>query len=306
MPNEPRKPDFLIAGGPKCATTSLYYYLAQHPEVFMPEDRRWKEPNFFGRDQQIAPHRCIRDEGEYLRLFENARDHQCIGEATPSYLHSRTAAKEIQKFNPDMRVIVSLRNPVDLIASMHFENLVNHCEELLDLDEALAAEPDRSLGKRIPKLSDKPTYLEYSRIVQYADNLTRYFDTLGRENVLVLLFDNLRDDLHGAVQEVLKFLRVSTDISMIDFSPQNESSSKSLRNWKVRGAMRAFPNATRILRKALPHRLTHAVANSIAGAASYDRPEHSQETLDRLRLRFEPEVQKLSELIGKDLSHWKT
>ena len=270
----------------------------------MPEDRHWKEPNFFGRDQKIAPHRCIRDEEEYLRLFTNATDSQRIGEATPSYLHSKTAAQEIKVFNPDMRIIASLRSPAELVTSMHFENLVNHCEELLDLDEALDAESDRIAGRRIPKLSNKPTYLEYSRIVQFSKNLNRYFNAFGRDNVLVLLFDDIRDNPHGVISEVLDFLKVSPDISMIDFSPQNKSSSKSLRNWKIRGAMRAFPNATKIARQILPYRFTHAIANSVAGSASYDRPKHSEETLNKLKARFKPEVDQLSELIARDLSHW--
>lgn len=197
---EMKIPNFIIVGAPKCATTSLYYYLKQHPEVFMPEDQTWKEPHFFGRDQRIAPRRCIRDERKYLRLFADARGAKRVGEATTSYLHSRTAAEEIKAYNPNMRIIASVRNPVELIPSMHYQNLVAHHEDILDLEKALAADPDRILEKRIPKHALKPAYLVYSRIVQFADNLERYFQAFGRENVLVLFFDDIKQDLNALIR----------------------------------------------------------------------------------------------------------
>lgn len=299
-----RKPDFLIVGAPKCATTSLYHYLTQHPDVFMPLDPKWKEPKFFGRDQWIAPHKCIRDEPKYLELFADAEGHQKIGEASPNYLQSRSAPGEIADFNPDMRIIASLRNPADLIISMHLQNLVTHNDNLLDIEEALAAEPMRAEGKNIPRHARHPCFLEYSRIVSFAENLERYIEAFGRENVLVLFFDDIQNDLAGTFKTLLEFIGVSTDTSSIDFSAQNESKSKDLKNWKIRGLLDRYPRATKLARKVLPYKLTHSVANAVSGFATYERPQVSDEFRAKVAAKYRPETEKLSALLGKDLSHW--
>ena len=299
-----RKPDFLIVGAPKCATTSLYYYLKQHPDIFMPEDPAWKEPKFFGRDQQIAAHKCIRNKSDYLKLFSNAGTDQRVGEASPTYLHSTTAAEEIKSFNPDMRIIVSLRNPVDLVISMHYQNLATHNEDLFDLEEALRAEGDRRLGKRIPRYARHPPLLEYSRLVKFSENLERYFQAFGRDNVLVIFFDDIKSDIQGVFSKLLTFLDVSPNITGIDFSPKNESKSKSLRNWRIRGFMDYHPRISASLRKIVPHKITHAIANVVSGVATHERPEISQELRTQLLRHFHPEVENLSALLGKDLTHW--
>jgi hypothetical protein len=108
-----RKPDFFIVGAPKSGTTAMYFYLKQHPEIFMPER---KELHFFGSDF-FAPH-FVRDLKEYLKFFEGADNKKRIGEASVWYLYSKRAAFEIKEFNPDADIIIMLRNPVDMMYSL--------------------------------------------------------------------------------------------------------------------------------------------------------------------------------------------
>jgi hypothetical protein len=108
-----RKPDFFIVGAPKSGTTAMYFYLKQHPEIFMPER---KELHFFGSDF-FAPH-FVRDLKDYLKFFEGADNKKRIGEASPWYLYSKRAAFEIKEFNPDADIIIMLRNPVDMMYSL--------------------------------------------------------------------------------------------------------------------------------------------------------------------------------------------
>src|SRR5687767_1010670 len=106
---EMHKPNFFIVGAPKCGTTSLYEYIRVHPEVFMP-DR--KEPAFFCSDF-YKPRRM--KEEEYLSLFREAGSAKWIGEASTWYLYSDKAREGIKAFCPDARIIIMLRNPVDMM-----------------------------------------------------------------------------------------------------------------------------------------------------------------------------------------------
>src|SRR5215471_2980035 len=100
-----RKPDFFIVGAPKCGTTAIFDYLAQHPEVFLAP----KELHFFGSDLNY-PTRKV-NEVEYLKWFESAKEERRVGEASVWYFYSQLAPQEIKQFSPDARIIISLRNP---------------------------------------------------------------------------------------------------------------------------------------------------------------------------------------------------
>jgi len=119
-----RKPDFFIVGAPKCGTTAMAYYLEQHPDIFMPAA---KDSHFWGSDISLL-HRINQppdlfrvDEKTYLSWFWG-REEKRVGEASILYLYSKKAAIEINRFNPSADIIVMLRNPVDMIRSLH-----NHC-----------------------------------------------------------------------------------------------------------------------------------------------------------------------------------
>jgi hypothetical protein len=111
-----RKPDFFIVGAPRSGTSSMMNYLEEHPDIFMarpPGD----EPHFFGTD--LSAPWSIADERSYLSLFDDAKDEIRAGEKSVSYLYSKRAAVEIKEFQPSAKIIIMLRNPVDVIYSIH-------------------------------------------------------------------------------------------------------------------------------------------------------------------------------------------
>src|SRR3979411_724122 len=105
-----RVPDVFIVGAPRCGTTALYTYLKDHPEIFMSPI---KEPEFF--TDFLGEGRRVRTEAEYLNCFGGVRDEKRIGEASVSYLASRTSARAIKGFSPLAMIIIMLRNPVDVM-----------------------------------------------------------------------------------------------------------------------------------------------------------------------------------------------
>jgi uncharacterized protein with GYD domain len=129
------RPNFVILGAPKCGTTALSEYLREHPRVFV---SRPKEPHYFCDDWDYYYAPGERTQEHYLHLFDDATDdHLAIGEASVWYLYSTTAARNIAAFDPAMRVIVMVRNPVELVPSLH-----SQLRYMLDEDEP---DPERLL-----------------------------------------------------------------------------------------------------------------------------------------------------------------
>ena len=128
------RPNFFIVGAPKCGTTALHAYLDAHPEIFM---SHYKEPRFFGSDlrQRRRP-----TKSQYFSCFARARNEKRVGEASVLYLYSKCAAAEIKEFCPEARIIIMLRDPVEMLHSKHSQSIFSGNEVINDFEEALEAE----------------------------------------------------------------------------------------------------------------------------------------------------------------------
>lgn len=114
-----RKPDFFIAGAPKCGTTSLAQWLATNPRICM---SRPKEPNYF----RTEIHSRITSLEEYEACFAHALpEHVSIGEASPHTMYSRRTIENILAYQPDAKFIVCLRNPIEMVVSLHNRTVFN-------------------------------------------------------------------------------------------------------------------------------------------------------------------------------------
>ena len=200
------RPNFFIVGAPKCGTTSLHEYLQRHPEIFMPF---FKEPHFFGSDLEGSRFRQFRAKPErYLKLFRDARGEKRIGESSPWYLTSERAAAEIQAYDPAAKIIIMLRNPIDMMYSMWSQFRYSGNEQIETFEEALAAEADRQAGRRIRRVAHCVTGLRYREMTRFARQVPRYFERFGRENVKIIIFDDFRSDTPAVFRDVLAFLEV--------------------------------------------------------------------------------------------------
>ena len=131
------KPNFFIVGIARAGSTSLWHYLRKHPDVFMSP---WKEPNYFNKDidffdpnvdvkkelQKLGIYktnlkkvRRYRTFNNYMSLFKKANDKKVVGECSVTYLTSLTACEEIYRFNQNAKILISLRNPVEVIFSLY-------------------------------------------------------------------------------------------------------------------------------------------------------------------------------------------
>ncbi|HET8587485.1 MAG TPA: sulfotransferase [Candidatus Limnocylindria bacterium] len=293
------RPDFYIVGAFKAGTTSLYEYLRQHPQVFMPFH---KEPMYFGADLD-ARYRRMRED-EYLQLFTDARPGQRVGEASPWYLYSASAAREIEAFSPGAQAIVMLRNPVDVMYAQHSQLLFNQREDLADFAEALAAEPDRRAGRRIPPGALRREALFYRHSVRFAEQLQRYFEVFGRERVHIIVYDDLVADASAVVRGTFAFLGVDSGVA-VDLEIRNPN-----RQPRSGVLQRLIFRPPGMLRRAMPwlrrfplaHRLRDALVS--VNSRSQRRPPMDDALRRRLTSELAPEVEELSRLIGRDLSPW--
>jgi hypothetical protein len=314
-----RVPDFYLVGHAKCGTTALYEMLNNHPQIFMPEYKQGagKEPWFWSRDNpnpQTDGRRDVTYTGrksesleQYLRLFEGARPEQRVGEASTSYLWSKSAAARIAAARPDAKIIAIIREPSSFLRSLHLQLLQNHHESVTDFKQAVELDSARLENREIPEHSYWPGALIYSDRVRYVEQLERYYAAFPKEQVLVLIYDDWRDDNVGTVQRVLRFLDVDDGIEV---EAARYNPTIGLRSQRVdtlrRDLMRGDKPLLRAVRDVGKTLTTQGMRKRLyyplITRASFGPPPPPDESfLLELRRRYKGEVVALSEYLGRDL-----
>ena len=293
------KPNFFIVGAPKCGTTSLYYYLNQHPDVFMPDN---KEPQRFCPDLEIASDWVV-DEKKYARLFETANRESRIGEASTWYLYSKESARLIKEFSPDAKIIIMVRNPVDAINSLHLELINQGNEDVLNLKQAIDLEPQRKLGQSIPANTRLPNCLMYTEIVHFKPQIERYYQYFGRDAVKVVVFDDFKSNVLGVYQEILDFLDVDSNFKP-DLKPQRTSrplSSTDLYLKRFASRNKLFSRSV----KKLPVEVRDFYRQISVFFGSRLRDKNIDDNFSFvLKSKFHSQIEELSEFLNRDLTHW--
>lgn len=294
------RPSFLIIGAPKCGTTAMYEYLRRHPDVFMPEN---KEPHYFADD--IHQDTYIRCAHRYDALFAPAHDAAAIGEASVWYLYSRTAARRIRAELGPVRIIAMLRNPVDMLHSLHNQGLLAGTENIREFSAALAAEHRRRQGLDWPH-GRPDSRLLYRDVVDFAPQLERYFDEFGREHVHVVLYDRFARDPAAAHADCLSFLRLR---SVADSEFPVINGSRSVRSLRLQRLVRYPPAWLKSSARAVtPTRLRHAAIRSLLQINTPRAPRVPIPPDLRVLLteQFAPNVERLERLLGCNLADWRT
>jgi Sulfotransferase family len=207
MLTEPEEvwPNFFIVGAQKAGTTSLYFYLKEIPGVYMSP---LKEVFYF------APHAVqssvadvIRDKKEYLRLFKNARGYTAVGEATPIYLWDPDAPKLIHQTVPHARIIMILRDPVERAYSNYLMKMKYSGMKSSFYDELI-----RDYKSQEKLFGRSQLYVEFG---MYYEQVKRYFEIFGKEQVKVIIFEEFVQHPEESVNEVLTFLGVNYEMTTI-------------------------------------------------------------------------------------------
>jgi Sulfotransferase domain len=305
-----RLPDFFIVGHPKSGTTALYEMLKAHPQIYMPE---LKEPWFFASDMRprFQPPRSgppVDTLEQYLELFDGAGLEQLSGEASSTYLLSRTAASDIARAKPDAKIIAILREPASFLRSLHVQLLGTHVESKRDFAKAIALEPARCQGKHVPRRSHRPQLLLYSDHVRYVEQLQRYYDVFPPTQILVLIYDDFRRDNAGTVRSVLRFLGAGED-APINVTRANPTVVQ-MRSQQLDEVMNVISVGRGPVSRAAKAALKTITSSRMrAGALEltrrhliYGRPKAPDaELMAELRRRYREEVVALSKYLDRDL-----
>lgn len=193
-----RRVDFVVAGTQKGGTTALDAYLRTHPQIGMADK---KEVHFFNTEKNFqAP---TQDYWEYHRHFAHLRGKKIWGEATPMYMYWRSAPERIKTYNPRMKIIILLRNPVERAFS-HWNMERQFKVEPLSFWDGLHAEPERAKSK----LPFQDRNYSYTARGFYTEQLERVWKSFPREQTLILKSEQLRDEPQAALDTVCDFLGV--------------------------------------------------------------------------------------------------
>jgi hypothetical protein len=204
-------PDFLVLSAARCGSTSLFAALCEHPQVLPPSH---KETHFFDRNHALGLdfYRRLFPLGVHRRLRARRVGGPVLtGEATTYYLLHPAVPARAHAAIPDARLVLILRDPVDRAYS-HYQLSVRRGREDLSFEEALDAEPARLAGAEERLLAD-PTADERSHRVHsyvarglYLDQLMRWEELYGREQILFVRSEDFFGDPVGAVRRVTDFL----------------------------------------------------------------------------------------------------
>lgn len=299
---ESRVPNLFIIGAPKCGTTAMSHYLAGHPDVFMSEQSGIKEPHFFSRDITWWD-KGINTREDYLKLFENAPDTVTyVGEASPTYLYSQVAVKDILSISPNAKFIVMLRNPIDLVQSFHNQHIKTGAENIIYFEDAWHAQKKRREGYNLPAWDNDPEAFQYGERGLLGKYTKKLLATTPLNRVYFIVYDDFEYDPKGTYIQLLDFLGLPfdkrTDFQIINSSMEYKSKALELALLRVRtlrdnlGIPGGFGIHKMINKFNLQPKLKHST-NSLEPAFEVE-----------LRQYFKEDIELLSQTLNRDFNSW--
>ena len=187
--------DFILAGAQKSGTTALHYFLSKHRSITMGDQQ---EMHFFDNDEAFAG---TVDYDLLHQHFRRVGRSTIAGECTPSYLYWKPAAERIWQYNPKIKLLVLLRNPIDR-AFAHWNMQRFKGREPLDFLEAVKEEKIRIAGAP-PIEARRFAYVDRGL---YAQQLERFFKFFPREQVKVVKFENFQGQQRETLDSIFSFL----------------------------------------------------------------------------------------------------
>lgn len=302
------KPDFFIVGAPRCGTTALSTYLAEHPRIGF---SRPKETQFFCTDLPGIRFHAT-DTQEYLKLcFDHCfgKNYLAIGEGSIWNLYSKHALANILRFNADARFIIMVRNPIDLCVALYEKRREMLQEDQSSFEQAWRLEEGRRQGHSVPALFRKEIGVPgYRDVASLGEQVERAFSLIPKQQRLVVVFDDFNADVAAGYARVLTFLGVPHD-GRTDFPRINEGQTiRHPKLWTlVWGTMlRARPllNPVKRMLKVSKLDIYPRVSRLFLGVRS-ERPAISESLRAEMRDYFDEDIKRLSTAIGRDLTAWR-
>lgn len=296
-----KKPNFIIAGFPKCGTTSLHHYLSEHPQIFMPSQ---KELHFFtyeilsklknGPKDGAVKKTQIQDSKKYLDFYRNVKNEIAVGDASPSYINYPNQFLKIKEYLEDPKFIIVLRDPINRAYS-NYLHLKREQRETLTFKEAVNRE-----NKRIKdKYSD---FWYYKFNSTYYDKILKAKETF--KEVLIITSEELNENHEATMKKVYKFLDVDCDFITKRKSNRFNKGGYYKKNLftKIIFQPSKFKNLIKKVIKPTPS--LKILLARVASVFRAKTEEIDEETVLYLTKHFKEEVKKLKSL-NINTSNWR-
>lgn len=296
------RPTFFIIGAGKSGTTSLAYYLAQHPEVMISDP---KEPVFF----QIEYAKGL--DFYWKKYFSKYRGEMHVGEAAHQNSRLPYVARRIHTSYPHSKILMICRNPTDRAFSAYWHNFVRK-QERRSFEEAIEENLERlargplfetddeeaiyQRGLVAQKQDGQVRYASYVDSGYYARHIQRYAFLYGSDSVKVVFFEDLAGSTNDTIADIWRFLGLDP-VKIVDEAVQNSTASPAMANL----ARLAFsiPGI-----RGIPPGFRSRVRSGLSKMVPGSKPSMSQQMRDRLRRHFEPENAELEIIASRKLAHW--
>lgn len=287
------QPNFLVVGAAKAGTTTLQHWLASHPQIFVP---RQKELRYFAFDglepgtstEFDAAQQQVFSWQDYLRHFEaTTENHRAIGEVAPIYLESAWAVPRIQARLGRPKIVIVLREPV---ARAYSDYLMHRRDGTTDLPFAATLCELRN---------GAPAWGHFVRVSQYYEKVARYLEAFGREGVHILLTDDMAQAPDTTFAAICAFLGVDARLA----PPSDVGNRGGLPRLPALDRFARQSNIARELATRLPDTLKSPLRR-LRDRNLSAAPPLGEQTRAALAEALRPEVERLAQLIDRDLSHW--
>lgn len=293
-------------------------YLRAHPEVCFSTP---KEPHYFLvhdlRDKGPAELREVVRKKYLDRFFPDRQRGDFFAEGSVSYFYAPERLEPILKLWPRAKFLIAVRNPLDLVPSLHQRLFYNGDENLREFDRAWDLVPERRAGRKIPRSCLEPRFLDYWESGFLGKHLDRFFSLVGRERCHVTVFDDFKADPGREYRRVLEFLDLEDD-GQTDFDRHAESKDSRiawihrLMKRPPRALLWLFDSEDREVIEAgagKPGPLLEKVMEIRTKIIHWNRvpagkPQVSGRVRDEMRAMYRDDVELLSRLLGRDLTHW--
>lgn len=306
--NNERTPNInlFIVGAAKSGTTSLYNYLQQHPDVFLP---RVKEPHFYSEVESHNPEaylnpekgqfyhdKVIKEKEIYFSLYRESKSQKILADASPSYLFDELAPERIFINHPNSKIVILLRDPVQRAFS-HY---------LMDIRHGHQVEEDflKAIKKDLNALPKKWGVAHlYIELGFYFQQTKRYIDFFGKENVKIILYDDFVQKTEEVLIDLCDFIDINKEyISRINYRRiYNEYAtySSSLSKYILK-----YKNRFNIFKTILPSSLINYLKERVIFKKK-EKPRLLEEEKSYLYNIYKKDIEMTEKLINRDLGSWK-
>ena len=291
-------PNLLIVGAAKCGTTSLHNYLKQHPDIFMSKQ---KEPHFLinsdiGEDRI---HKAITVLEDYEDMFKTDSIYKYKGESSVMYLaFPEFSIKNIKKYlDPDVKIIIMLRNPVERAFAGYLHNLRYNPSENLSFEEAFEKSEARYYQQR--DITPDTRYLHVGNYYSQVESFMSMFN----DNVLVIMYEDYVNDIDLCLANVFDFLDI--DKISVDTSRRHMVGGWIFKRKFLRNLLIPKNNFKSLIKSFLPNKkIRKAIKQKIMNMSTVENPSISKDMHKKLTEYYRKDIDNLSKLLNKELNCW--